>query len=126
MTQERKERLLHREQFGDVWVDTRVLESRSQLMPNGCIEYTGPRHQQGYGMITVVHDDTLGFGMMTTHRLAMKMKLKSAIARHDYVLHKCKNPACMNPDHLYIGDHSDMVKQRGGGWKWKKNQTTLK
>jgi hypothetical protein len=118
------ERILHREQFGDVWVDTRVLESRSQVMPNGCIEYTGPRHQQGYGMITIVYADTLKFGMTTTHRLAMKMKLKSPIARHDYVLHTCKNPACMNPNHLYFGDHSDMVKLRGGGWKWKKKPTT--
>ena len=125
MTQEHKHRTLHREQFGNTWVDVKLIELRTQKLDNGCWEYTGPRHPQGYGMITTVDADTLNFGMSTTHRVAMKIKLKCELGRHDYVLHKCDNFACINPDHLYIGDHSEMSGKRKP-FKWKNRKKTLK
>lgn len=121
----RNQRTLHRQLFGNTWIDVGLLELRTKYLDNDCWEYTGPKHHQGYGMITTVDRDTLNFGMATTHRIAMKMHLNRDLHREEYVLHTCGNPACINPDHLYIGDHSDMVKKRKP-FKWKNRKKTLK
>ena len=107
--------------FGNVWLNVDTFYERVTKHHNGCWIYNGPKHVQGYGMISIVHDHNRKFGIATAHRLAMKMKLKTNLARHDYVLHTCKNPACVNPDHLYLGDHREMNAQRRS-WKWKTHE----
>lgn len=108
----REYRLINRQQFGDYWIDPAKFRAKTTEDENGCHIWNGPLHAQGYGFVNVLRDSDLKRMIVTTHRLAMTMKMKAKLPRHDYVLHTCGNPACCNPDHLEIGDHRDMVALR--------------
>lgn len=51
---------------------------------------------------------------LLVHRVSMEIHLRRKLSQDEKVLHKCPvpNPACINPDHLYIGDQKDNMKDR--------------
>lgn len=72
--------------------------------PNGCWEYTRARDKWGYG------DVNFQGKHVQAHRLAWRL-LRSEPGELD-VLHKCNNPPCCNPDHLYLGTDADNRKDQ--------------
>ena len=80
-------------------------EDKYMKRDDGCWVWTGaraggnrPGETEGrYGYVNIG-----GGEMRYVHRLAV-----GNVPDGKHVLHKCDNPPCFNPDHLYVGSRSD-------------------
>ena len=83
------------------------------LLGDGCWEWQGGKDGCGYGQIN------FGGRHLKAHRVAYAAFNGIPIESIDKcVLHKCDNPGCVRPDHLFLGTQKDNAidrerKQRG-------------
>lgn len=78
-----------------------------------CWEWQGSRLKHGYGRIRT------GYGndreMTVAHRVSWEIHNNQSLSRSQFVMHKCDNPPCVNPDHLMLGtakdNTQDMIKK---------------
>lgn len=78
----------------------------SRCRPNpvtGCWEWMAAKHKYGYGEI---RDGKSG---ARASRKAYEL-WNGPIPEGRCVLHRCDNPPCCNPDHLFIGTHQDNMR----------------
>ena len=79
------------------------VEAQTIISKNKCHEFTGSKDDCGYGRIN--KDGKL----VRVHR-AVYERLHGEIPKGLVILHKCDNPACINPDHLALGTQGDNIK----------------
>jgi len=69
-----------------------------------CWVWTGQRLPAGYGQLRCG-----GRRRIYTHRLAWTLAY-GEIPAGLFVLHRCDNPPCCNPAHLWLGDAGDNIR----------------
>lgn len=87
--------------------------SKLVFLDNGCWKYREDLEDDEYGRIMFQGK------RVKAHRFAWEV-YKGPIPEGKQVLHKCDYPPCVNPEHLFLGDHAANMRdmaQKGRGVK---------
>lgn len=83
--------------------------------PNGCWQWMGVRSTQGYGGIQV------NGTRVSAHRISYMLHhgdIPEGQGFHGYVVcHRCDNPSCVNPEHLFLGTQYANMQDRDAKWR---------
>lgn len=86
----------------------------------GCWEWTSARNRKGYGVLRV------GESARLAHRLVYEQEYGKKIPLGLNALHRCDNPGCVRPDHLFLGtladNNADMLAKGRNWWPGKGKQ----
>lgn len=82
-----------------------LLAERTVRDDNGCLVWIRGKTTDGYGSVCI------NGKMDKTHRVAWTLAY-GPIPSGMCVCHHCDNPPCCEPTHLFLGTHSDNMRDR--------------
>jgi len=86
-------------------VEERFWNHIQKKVENECWEWQGFVDKDGYGKMRTTDTNE------AAHRASYRIH-NGEIPKGLNVLHKCNNPPCCNPNHLYVGDQSRNMQDR--------------
>jgi hypothetical protein len=81
------------------------ISENSEIDINGCWIWKKFKNNKGYGKSGLKGNPILA------HRLSY-LTFVGEIPNNLHVLHNCDNPACVNPKHLFLGNHQDNMNDK--------------
>lgn len=77
-------------------------QDKVALTESGCWEWQGSKYNTGYGEVWRNGKKDLA------HRVSYELK-NGPLSEGEIVMHRCDNPVCVNPEHLFKGSQRDNV-----------------
>ena len=74
--------------------------SKPSTVKPGCIDWVGPSRIRGYGAL----------GSNRAHRAVLEVKIGRLLDKGEMALHTCDRTCCVNADHIYLGNHTQNMK----------------
>lgn len=87
--------------------DERFWYAPTRVNDTGCWIWMGGKNEDGYGTFRKSVSEVVG-----AHRFSMEQHIGRRLVDDEQALHTCDTPACVNPEHLYVGDIPQNMRDR--------------